>query len=110
MERKSLRSQPGNPKCKLEINGGINRPPLERTEQVAALFALARSIARELGFQLREIAVGGGSDGNFTAGLGFRRSMVWAPSAMARMPPRARHRRGVAAPRSPAGGLIQAIP
>jgi glutamate carboxypeptidase len=32
---------------------------------------LARSIGRELGFPLKEIAVGGGSDGNFTAGLGI---------------------------------------
>ena len=71
MEKRVRRLRPVNPKCKLEIEGGINRPPLERTEKVAALFALARSIARELGFTLREIAVGGGSDGNFTAGIGI---------------------------------------
>ena len=29
------------------------------------------TIARELGFDLRETAVGGGSDGNFTAGIGI---------------------------------------
>jgi glutamate carboxypeptidase len=71
MESRVRQLRPINPQCKLEIEGGINRPPLERTEQVAALFALARSIARKLGFQLREIAVGGGSDGNFTAGMGI---------------------------------------
>jgi len=71
MESRVRQLQPINPACKLEIEGGINRPPLERTEQVAALFTLARSIARQLGFQLREIAVGGGSDGNFTAGIGI---------------------------------------
>ena len=71
MERKVFSLRPHDPQCKLEIAGGINRPPLERTKQVAALFALARSIAREIGFQLDEIAVGGGSDGNFTAGLGI---------------------------------------
>ena len=63
--------RPVNPHCKLEIEGGINRPPLERTEHVAALFELARKTARELGFSLREVAVGGGSDGNFTAGIGI---------------------------------------
>src|SRR6202012_162610 len=63
--------RPVNPNCTLAIEGGINRPPLERTEQVAALFELARKIAGELGFPLQEIAVGGGSDGNFTAGIGI---------------------------------------
>lgn len=57
-------------KCKLQIEGGINRPPLERTPQVVALFHQAQGVARQLGFALHEIAVGGGSDGNFTAGLG----------------------------------------
>jgi len=71
MERKvkSLRSV--NKKCQLQIEGGVNRPPLERTRQVAALFQLAQNIAQELGFPLDEIAVGGGSDGNFTGGLGI---------------------------------------
>jgi glutamate carboxypeptidase len=70
MERRvhSLRSIDRH--CKLEIEGGMNRPPLERTKQVAALFRLAQQVAKELGFEVDEIAVGGGSDGNFTAGMG----------------------------------------
>ncbi len=71
MENKVRKLRPINSKCKLRIEGGMNRPPLERTEQVVRLFELARKIARDLGFQLREIAVGGGSDGNFTAGIGI---------------------------------------
>jgi len=71
MERRVRELRPVNPHCQLEIKGGINRPPLERTEQVVALFELARTIARALGFGLREVAVGGGSDGNFTAGIGI---------------------------------------
>lgn len=71
MERKVFGLRPVNPKCRLEVSGGINRPPLERTKQVAALFELARAIGREMGFKLDEIAVGGGSDGNFTGGLGI---------------------------------------
>jgi glutamate carboxypeptidase len=70
MERRVRELRPVNPNCQLEITGGVNRPPLERTEQVAALFERARSVAEELGFELRETAVGGGSDGNFTAGIG----------------------------------------
>ncbi len=60
-----------NRQCKIAITGGINRPPMERTSGVAALYAKAVSIARELGWKLDEAAVGGGSDGNFTAGLGI---------------------------------------
>ena len=69
---KKMRSlRPFNRKCRIEINGGINRPPLERTAGVAALYAQAAAIARNLGWKLGEAAVGGGSDGNFTAGLGI---------------------------------------
>jgi len=69
---KKLRSlRPFNRKCKIEITGGINRPPMERTAGVAALYAQAAAIARELGWKLGEAAVGGGSDGNFTASLGI---------------------------------------
>ncbi len=71
MERRVHDLRAVNPKCTLQITGGVNRPPLERTRQVAALFSLAQDVARELGFPLREIAVGGGSDGNFTAGIGI---------------------------------------
>jgi glutamate carboxypeptidase len=69
---KKMRSlRPFNRKCKIEVTGGINRPPMERTSGVAALYAQAKAIARDLGWKLGEAAVGGGSDGNFTAGLGI---------------------------------------
>ncbi|MFI5116298.1 MAG: M20 family metallopeptidase [Terriglobales bacterium] len=71
MERKIRGLRPANPKCRMEIEGGINRPPMERTRHVVALFELARKIAAGLGFRLAEIAVGGGSDGNFTGGIGI---------------------------------------
>jgi glutamate carboxypeptidase len=44
---------------------------MERTAGVAMLYTKAAQIARELGWKLSEAAVGGGSDGNFTAGLGI---------------------------------------
>jgi glutamate carboxypeptidase len=56
--------------AKLEITGGFDRPPLERKHS-AALFARARSLAKQLGFTIGEAAAGGGSDGNFTAALGI---------------------------------------
>ncbi len=71
IDRKMRRLRPFHRKCKIEITGGINRPPMERTAGVAALYAQAKAIARDLGWNLGEAAVGGGSDGNFTAGLGI---------------------------------------
>jgi glutamate carboxypeptidase len=71
IDKQMRRLRPFNRKCKIEITGGINRPPMERTAGVSALYAQAAAIARELGWKLGEAAVGGGSDGNFTAGLGI---------------------------------------
>jgi glutamate carboxypeptidase len=71
IDRRLRSLRPYNRKCKLEISGGINRPPMERTAGVAALYLKAKTIAHELGWELDEAAVGGGSDGNFTAGLGI---------------------------------------
>jgi glutamate carboxypeptidase len=56
---------------RVTISGGFNRPPMERTEAVAALFQQARAVGRGLGLELTEGATGGGSDGNFTAAIGI---------------------------------------
>ena len=70
IDRKLRSLKPFNRRCKLAVTGGINRPPLERNAGVAMLYNKASVIAKELGWKLSEAAVGGGSDGNFTAGLG----------------------------------------
>ncbi|MCL6632559.1 MAG: M20 family metallopeptidase [Alicyclobacillus herbarius] len=62
--------QPYLPGASLEVSGGLNRPPMERTPATVALFQKAQAAAAELGLSLCEATVGGGSDGNFTAGLG----------------------------------------
>lgn len=54
----------------LELLGGNNRPPLERTGAVVALFEKARDLAASFGYELGETQVGGASDGNFIAALG----------------------------------------
>jgi glutamate carboxypeptidase len=56
--------------ARLEITGGINRPPMPRSEKNIALYEHARNLASEIGFDLRDAVVGGGSDGNFTAAMG----------------------------------------
>jgi glutamate carboxypeptidase len=56
--------------ARIEVTGGVNRPPLEATAS-SALFERATRLAEGLGLQpLSRAAVGGGSDGNFTAGVG----------------------------------------
>jgi glutamate carboxypeptidase len=62
--------QPVDARTTVEASGGFDRPPLERSEQVARLYEQARDVARELGQDLAEGGTGGGSDGNFTAALG----------------------------------------
>jgi len=64
------RLTPVDPRTTLTISGGIDRPPLERTEQVIRLYQKARAVASELGLTLEEGSTGGGSDGNFTAATG----------------------------------------
>jgi len=56
--------------ARLEIRGGMNRPPLERTRAVRHLFRHAQQLAQQMGLELKEAATGGGSDGNLTAALG----------------------------------------
>lgn len=57
--------------CALRIEGGMNRPPMERTRGTVALYDRAAALASGLGFELDEAATGGGSDGNFTSALGI---------------------------------------
>jgi glutamate carboxypeptidase len=71
IHRKIRSLTPFNRKCKIEVIGGLNRPPMERTAGVAMLYEKAGAVAKELGWKLQEAAVGGGSDGNFTAALGI---------------------------------------
>jgi glutamate carboxypeptidase len=62
--------EPVTPGTQVHVDGHFNRPPMERTPAIAALFERARVIARGLGIELTEGATGGASDGNFTAALG----------------------------------------
>jgi glutamate carboxypeptidase len=61
---------PRDHRIRLEISGGINRPPFERTARVAELYHQAETIAAALGRPLGEGATGGASDGNFTGAIG----------------------------------------
>ena len=62
--------QPHRPGTRLTIEGGFERPPMERGPAVVELFSRASRVASALGRELGEGSAGGGSDGNFTAALG----------------------------------------
>jgi glutamate carboxypeptidase len=70
LDRKLRSLKPFDRHCKLVVEGGINRLPMERKNGVVALYQKAKEIARQIDWKLEEAAVGGGSDGNFTAGIG----------------------------------------
>jgi glutamate carboxypeptidase len=70
LERKFRLLRPADKRCKLRIEGGLNRPPMERTQAIANLFLKAKKIGAEMDIQIEESSTGGGSDGNFTAALG----------------------------------------
>jgi glutamate carboxypeptidase len=70
IEQKVYGMKPFNPKARLEIRGGINRPPMERV-RAEGLFKLAQELGRQMGMKIEEASTGGGSDGNFTAALGI---------------------------------------
>ena len=59
--------KPYNPAITLEVSGGVNRPPVRKSNAIAALYEHARTLAAELGIDLIDTFTGGGSDGNFTA-------------------------------------------
>ena len=71
LDRKLRALKPFDKLCKLSIEGGVNRLPMERTPGVAALYEKAQAIAKQIDWKLEEASVGGGSDGNFTAGIGI---------------------------------------
>jgi glutamate carboxypeptidase len=70
LDRKFRALRPVDRRCAIEIEGGLNRPPMERSPGTVKLYRLAQRLGRELGVEIEESATGGGSDGNFTAALG----------------------------------------
>ncbi len=71
IDKKIKGVKPHDKRCRLEVAGGVNRPPMERTKGVAQLYAKAKRLAAELEVEVDEAMTGGGSDGNFTAALGI---------------------------------------
>jgi glutamate carboxypeptidase len=70
LEKKFRSLRPHDKRCSIEVTGGLNRPPMERSAGIVELFRLAQKLGRELGVTVEESLTGGGSDGNFTAAMG----------------------------------------
>jgi glutamate carboxypeptidase len=70
VESRMNRLRPRLPGMELAVSGGVERPPMERTPQIAALYHRAEVLARGMGIQISESGTGGASDGNLTAALG----------------------------------------
>lgn len=68
--QKIMGLKPINEKTSVTVTGGMNRPPMPRTQNIARAFAVARQIAASLGIRVSEGGTGGGSDANFIAPLG----------------------------------------
>jgi len=63
--------KPSKEGLSVEITGGLNRPPFEKTEANKALYCELCKIAEDMDIKVFEISVGGGSDGNFTSHAGI---------------------------------------
>lgn len=61
------RLKPSDPHARLTVEGGVNRPAWQPSSRDRQLFEHAQAIAAARGERLQAVAVGGGSDGNFTA-------------------------------------------
>ncbi len=69
MVKTILNLEPQLPGTRLEVTGGLNRPPMERTPQIVEAFQKAKAIGAGLGLDLLEGSTGGASDANFTGVL-----------------------------------------
>jgi len=57
--------------ARLEISGGLNRPPMERTPLMVTTFEQVHRLGESIGLKLEEGSTGGASDANFTSALGI---------------------------------------
>jgi glutamate carboxypeptidase len=62
--------RPSDSRVRVVIDGGLNRPPMEPSEESMDLYRSAAALAQRLGFAMEAVRVGGASDGNLTAAAG----------------------------------------
>jgi glutamate carboxypeptidase len=68
---RALPARTGVPGTRLEVLGGVHAPPMPKTPGNARLVELAQATARELGFEVVDCPITGGtSDANYVAAQG----------------------------------------
>ena len=67
VEETILSLEPVTPGAKLVVDGGVGRPPMERTPRNRELWETARRLGEDLGLDLEDGLAGGASDGNTTS-------------------------------------------
>jgi glutamate carboxypeptidase len=70
LEKQFAGLKPVRAEASLTVEGGIERPPMERNHKVLGLYEQAKSIAEQMDYAVAEFWTGGGSDGNLTAAVG----------------------------------------
>ena len=68
---RQLQAAPFDSRVKVDVDGGVARPPMLPTEKSLAFCRQAEQVAGHLGLRFHWQAAGGGSDGNFTSALGI---------------------------------------
>ena len=71
MAGKIMGLQPITPDVAVAVTGQLNRYPYTKNKGIERLYQHARGLAAEIGLDLKDMATGGGSDGNFTAAMGL---------------------------------------
>ena len=69
-EKTILALKPFDPRCRVKVAGGMNRPPFAESVEGLKLYERVRALAAGIGLDIGKQHRGGGSDGNFTAALG----------------------------------------
>jgi len=62
--------RPTVPATQIEISGGIEKGPMEKTAATAYMVEMAQDVARQIGFTFKDVQTGGTSDGNLIGELG----------------------------------------
>src|SRR5260370_10554248 len=76
LDKKFHALRPFDKRCTIQVEGGLNRPPMERSEGIRTLFKTAQSLAREIGVEIEESATGGGPMATSPLRSAFRHWMV----------------------------------
>jgi len=66
-----LASRPTIPGARIEVTGGVEKNPMEKTAASAYLVELACGVGEQLGLNFRDVQTGGTSDGNYTSEAGI---------------------------------------